>query len=170
MRFHEIKTDGFGDILMDETTGKFGADWQNYVADNLRSTAEGNVYAHLSRSQVKNLRGRFENLAEKRFDFGLFHGDLAPRNVILDGQKMTLIDWGCAHAHIVPHFDFRELLRVHSSDSAEVRAFATRPAAPGAAEARISGRGRRARDAGLSPGRRDATPSQFEAARRRSAS
>jgi Ser/Thr protein kinase RdoA (MazF antagonist) len=73
---------------------------------------------------VKNLFGRFESLAEKRFDFGLCHGDVAPRNVVLDGQRMTLIDWGCAHAHIVPHFDFRELLRVHSSDSAEVRAFA----------------------------------------------
>jgi fructosamine-3-kinase len=123
-RCHKIKTDGFGDILTDEKTGKFGGDWKSYVAGNLRSIAEGNVYAHLSRSQVKNLRARLESLAGKHFDFGLCHGDLAPRNVILDGRRMTLIDWGCAHAHIVPHFDFRELLRVHSSDSAEVRAFA----------------------------------------------
>ena len=48
-----------------------------------------------------------------------------PRNVVLNDDRAMLIDWGCAQAHVVPHFDFQELLRIHSPDSAEMQAFAS---------------------------------------------
>jgi len=123
-RFHRIAVKGFGVTLLDEKAGRFDGEWQHYVTDNLKAVADRKCCAGLSDNQAADLRRRFERLAEGRFQFGLCHGDLMPRNVVLDDRRMTLIDWGCAEAHIVPHFDFREILRDHASDSVEVLAFA----------------------------------------------
>ena len=124
-RFHRVSVQGFGLKLLDEKAGRFDSDWQDYVTSNIEALAKRRCCECLSETQVTDLHYRFERLAEKRFEFGLCHGDLTPRNVVLDDDLKTLIDWGCAEAHVVPHFDFRELLRDNDFDSAEVRAFAS---------------------------------------------
>jgi Ser/Thr protein kinase RdoA (MazF antagonist) len=122
-RFHKVKVTGFGDALSDEKTGTFDGDWQDYVSSNLQAIKGLESFSILSETQRENLQVRFEEFAEKQFGFGLCHGDLKPGNVVLDGNRKTLIDWGCAHAQIVPHYDFIELLRDHAVDGLEVRAF-----------------------------------------------
>lgn len=75
---------------------------------------------------VPGLRRRFASLPDG--PIGLCHGDLAPRNLIIGPERSTLIDWGCAAMHLVPHHDFEEILRGHLLDDdpneGEWRAFA----------------------------------------------
>ena len=122
-RFHRVAVEGFGVTMLEE--GQFDGGWPRYVGDNLRAVADRAESGWLTDGEASTLQRRFEGLAEARFRFGLCHGDLTPRNVVLDAGRgrMTLVDWGCAEAHIVPHFDFREVLRDHAPDSAEVSAF-----------------------------------------------
>ena len=48
------------------------------------------------------------------FEFGLSHGDLALRNLLVDpGRPPVLIDWGSAATGPVPHTDLLNLLRNH---------------------------------------------------------
>ena len=122
-QFHKIPVEGFGAILIDSDVGRFKESWQRYLADNIHSLPTDPIRAELTEAEAAELGHRFEQLGEVPLEFGLCHGDLHPRNVVLDQNRMTLIDWGCAHAHVVPHFDFRELLRSHASESAAVQAF-----------------------------------------------
>ena len=124
-QFHCVPVKGFGLTLQNEESGRFDGNWQEFVTSNLEAVAGRRCCDGLSDGHVTSLYDRFEKLAEGCFQFGLCHGDLMPRNVVLDQDLMTLIDWGCAQAHIVPHFDFREILRDYTSDSAEVEAFAS---------------------------------------------
>ena len=121
--FHGVGVTGLGDVLLDEAKGAFDGEWQTYVGDNIRALATDAPGAGMNDAQASALVNSIESLATRQFQIGLCHGDLTPRNVVLDGSRTTLIDWGCAHAHIVPHFDFRELLRKHAVDSLEVRSF-----------------------------------------------
>ena len=53
----------------------------------------------------------FEDLARLPVRFSLCHGDPSPWNVIRgDDGELRLIDWGEAHAHVVPHFDLGVIL------------------------------------------------------------
>jgi len=55
----------------------------------------------------------------------LCHGDLAPRNTaVAEDGRVFLLDWGCAQANVVPHFDVGEVLCSElSADSEEFAAF-----------------------------------------------
>lgn len=122
---HAVPVTGFGDVLVDKDKARFDGLWTNYVTDNIQALSKGEGPKGLSHAQILDLRRRFEMLGSAQLNFGLCHGDLLPRNVVLEGTRMTLIDWGAAHAHVVPHFEFRELLRSHRADSKEAKAFLT---------------------------------------------
>jgi hypothetical protein len=49
----------------------------------------------------------------------LNHDDLAIRNTMVDATgRVSLLDWGSAEAHLVPHYDLLEILRrLHPSDA-----------------------------------------------------
>ena len=128
---HVLPVSGFGNILTDTTTGSFGGSggstWQSWVGNNLQALTVRDpllslgVYAEAERERIAAI---FERLRERDFRFGLCHGDLSARNVIVlaDGG-FVLLDWGCAEVHIVPHYDFREVIRENATDSPFVRAF-----------------------------------------------
>jgi serine/threonine-protein kinase RIO1 len=71
------------------------------------------------------LRAVFEALLDTPFTFGLCHGDLSEKNVLLHPSgEVYLLDWGCAEAHIVPHFELFTILSNHvPEDSREFQAF-----------------------------------------------
>jgi tRNA A-37 threonylcarbamoyl transferase component Bud32 len=59
-------------------------------------------------------------VAATQFQFGLSHGDLSLKNTRVDGDTVHLIDWGCAQAHAVPHYDLGVVLADSlADDSAE---------------------------------------------------
>ncbi len=113
---HNVAVRGFGEDLADAATGRFKDSWQRFVAYNISSLVPGDALIRLGVVTPRTslvLRSRFERLLETPFAFGLNHGDLALRNTLIapDGT-VVLLDWGCAEAHIVPHFELIELMRL----------------------------------------------------------
>ena len=55
---------------------------------------------------------------------GLNHYDLAIRNTVVDEKgQISLLDWGSAEAHLVPHYDLLEILRWQHPSDEGFRAF-----------------------------------------------
>lgn len=69
------------------------------------------VYAPERQGQLRSVVAR---LGESQFDFGLTHGDLSLRNLLvpLDGPPV-LIDWGSASVGPIPYGDLLGLVRMH---------------------------------------------------------
>jgi aminoglycoside phosphotransferase (APT) family kinase protein len=95
-------------------------------ADNLDNQRELNILSlgtddpllHLGvydTSELPTIRKAFEDLREVKFPFGLCHGDVSPRNLILaTNGPPALIDWGCASLEAVPAADFVQIrTRLH---------------------------------------------------------
>jgi len=110
---HSIKVKGFGDSI-DENESFVGI-WNEYLDYNIKSLNEKDPLLKkeiLTREQFFKVRKVFEKLKEKTFNFGLVHGDLSLKNSMVDTRdKVWIIDWGSAHAHIVPHYDFVGILQ-----------------------------------------------------------
>lgn len=112
-RFHTLAPTGFGEYLTEFLATDGGDRWHGFIDYNLRSlTSDDDLLAlgvYLP-NQRDTIHARFSDLRQREFRLGLCHGDLAPRNTLIapDGT-LILVDWGCAEAHLVPHY---ELLNV----------------------------------------------------------
>jgi len=128
---HSIEVAGFGLKMSDLTEGDSQKLWLKYLDYNIESLNERDELIKLNvvtESQSKIIRTIFENLKERTFNFGLNHGDIMLRNVIVDrGGKVNLLDWGSAEASIVPHHDIIQMLKENMLENApnekEIRAF-----------------------------------------------
>ena len=128
---HNIPVHGFGNELRDGSRHLFGnnhtQNWPEFVQYNIDSlTADDpalamGVYTADDRSWLVDTFTTLFHLGDR---IGLNHGDLALRNLIVgaDGQ-VTLIDWGCCSANVVPHSDFASLLTWYSPKSDVLAAF-----------------------------------------------
>ena len=108
-RFHGILLDGFGETLPDFVAGEGRARWHGFIDYNCESlTREDRLLAlgvYVTSEQAE-LRARFTALRAWEVPLGLCHGDLAPRNTLIGSDgTIFLLDWGCAEAHLVPHYD-----------------------------------------------------------------
>ena len=115
-RVHAVPVGGFGEELADLTGGGgYGADWNRYLGFNRSALTPADPLLELDGfddETQKRLRRMFEILAGATLRFGLCHGDPSLSNVILgDDGVLRLIDWGEAHAHVVPHFDLGGILQ-----------------------------------------------------------
>jgi len=114
---HSIEIAGFGLKLSDLTQGDSRESWLKYVNYNIESLNENDELIKLklvTQSQSRIIRGIFEDLKGKAFNFGLNHGDLSLKNVIVDESgKANLLDWGSAEASIVPHHDLIQMLKMN---------------------------------------------------------
>ncbi|WP_395094819.1 aminoglycoside phosphotransferase family protein [Armatimonas sp.] len=118
-RFHEITLTGFGETLPEFLAGDGNAGWERFLTYNLASLTKDDLLLELgvySTHQRDEVHTRFTALQKRSFLFGLCHGDLAPRNTILapDGQ-LFLLDWGCAEAHLIPHYDLLNIPTEHQT-------------------------------------------------------
>lgn len=98
---------------------RFGSDLQHAWAAHLEynRSALGDddqlgldgAYGSASAADVHDLLAR---LSPDRYDFGLAHGDLAPRNLVSRGpdEPPVLIDWGAAETGPTPWTDARRVL------------------------------------------------------------
>ena len=128
---HSIEVAGFGLKMSDLTEGYSQKLWLKYLDYNIDSLNERDELIKLNvvtESQSKIIRIVFENLKEKTFNFGLNHGDIMLRNVIVDRRsKVNLLDWGSAEASIVPHHDIIQMLKENMLENApnekEIQAF-----------------------------------------------
>ena len=99
----------------------FGRDlpaaWRAHLDYNIDSLdvvdplLELGVYDRAAQSRLRTI---VESLRYHSFDFGLSHGALTLRNLLVDpGRAPVLIDWGSASTGPVPHTDLLNLLRNH---------------------------------------------------------
>ena len=128
---HSIEVEGFGLKLEDLTQGDSRESWLEYLNYNIESLNENDELIKLrvvTQSQSKVIRAIFEDLKRKTFNFGLNHGDLSLKNVIVDESgKVNLLDWGSAEASIVPHHDLIQMLKMNmlenDPDDAAIQSF-----------------------------------------------
>jgi len=128
---HSIEVAGFGLKLQDLTQGDSRESWLEYLNYNIESLNDADeliVLGVLTKSQSKVVRSILADLKSASFDFGLNHGDLSLKNVIVDESgKANLVDWGSAEASIVPHHDLIQLLKMNmienDPDDAAIRSF-----------------------------------------------
>ena len=108
----------------DALFGRFGRDprasWSAHVRYNVAQLTSVDPLIDLgvyARADQRELRACIEGLAERVTRFGLSHGDLVPRNVLLPPRGApTLVDWGSASAGPVPFVDY---LRVLADEAGE---------------------------------------------------
>lgn len=115
-RVHAVPVGGFGEELADLTDGGgYGANWERYLGFNLSALTPADPLLEIGGfddATQARLRRTFETLTRATLRFGLCHGDPSLANVILDADgALRLIDWGEAHAHVVPHFDLGGILQ-----------------------------------------------------------
>ena len=75
----------------------------SYNIDQLSSTDAllvEEIFSPIEHTQIKKF---LLSLKQKKFTFGLVHGDLSPRNVIIDEENICLLDWGTAEINVIPH-------------------------------------------------------------------
>jgi len=117
---HSIQVSGWGDDLFDDTPGGQRTSWLKFLNYNIESLADDDLLIELAvidRAQSRRIRGLFGELKDRTFRFGLSHGDLSIWNVLVDSSgKISLLDWGSAEAHIVPHFDMLHMIGRHPKD------------------------------------------------------
>ncbi len=128
---HSVEVAGFGLTLQDLTEGNSRESWLEYLNYNIESLNENDELIKLkvvTQSQSRVIRAIFEDLKRKAFSFGLNHGDLSLKNVIVDESgKVTLLDWGSAEAGIVPHHEIIQMLKMNmlenDPDGAAIQSF-----------------------------------------------
>ncbi len=112
---HGIATDGFGEVLSPDRPGVFTDTWSRFLTYNIDSLTNDDPLLRLgvmTPTHAQKIGRVFRELREKPFRFALNHGDLALRNTLVERSgTVALLDWGCAEAHVVPHFDLIEIRR-----------------------------------------------------------
>jgi fructosamine-3-kinase len=120
---HSINVKGFGENLENITHGNHD-EWNKYLGDNLDALENGDKAlteaSHLTATDIETLLGWLKELKDKDFQFGLSHGDLSLKNVIVsENGDVNLIDWGAAEAQVVPHYDLGVILEDSLRDDSE---------------------------------------------------
>jgi len=113
-RIHATPVGGFGEERADLSDDDDNMGWTRYLDYNRSALTPRDPLLELKAldpEQQAVLRHTFDGLARLPVRFGLCHGDPSPWNVIRgDDGVLRLIDWGEAHAHVVPHFDLGVIL------------------------------------------------------------
>ena len=112
---HSIKTSGFGEKLSDPK-GIFSGSWKKYLDYNIKSLSNGDKLIKLKvfdKHQAGKVKEIFQSMKRHRYTFGLNHGDLVAWNTLVEKSgKVRLLDWEYSEAHVVPHYDFINVLRL----------------------------------------------------------
>lgn len=111
---HGVAVNGWGETLFDPVNGKFKDSWERYVNYNIESLNPNDKLIEMGLfniQQSEKLKEVFLKVLNMKFNFGLCHGDISEKNSIIDKEsKVWLIDWGSAHAHVIPHYEFSYIL------------------------------------------------------------
>ncbi|OZB94232.1 phosphotransferase [Paenibacillus sp. XY044] len=117
-----IHVKGFGKNLIDPVRGMFQSpshaksdgSLQGDVQHNINCLTEHDpliklgVITQKESQRVKNL---FENMKNETYRFGLIHGDISFKNIIVHANQVILLDWGNAEVSVVPHGTVNQVLQ-----------------------------------------------------------
>lgn len=119
-KIHSVRVSGWGEHLKYED-GTFGETWEEHLAYNIESLNEDDPLIEkgiLAPIVSKEVKAFFQSLKQKKFEFGLCHGDISIRNTLVDANKTVyLLDWGCAKAEVIPHYEINEILGRREPDA-----------------------------------------------------
>jgi aminoglycoside phosphotransferase (APT) family kinase protein len=112
---HSIRVPGFGLTMSEMDGGDARASWARHLEYNIESLTDEDPLIGLkviTPAQSRAARRVFVWLRGREFNFGLNHGDLSLRNIIVGARGVvTLLDWGSAEAAAVPHHDMIQLMK-----------------------------------------------------------
>ena len=95
----------------------FAGSFENHVRYNVERLTDSDPLVALGAYEPA-MRGRieavFQGLLGRPLPLGVCHGDLSPRNVIVNGARFALIDWGCAVRTACPQGEFVALSRARA--------------------------------------------------------
>jgi fructosamine-3-kinase len=128
---HSIPVFGFGlsaSELIDTHTKSSYSKWREFVEYNIQSLRPDDKLiglGALNEEKSEKLKKLFQELIKKQFNFGLNHGDISLKNVMIsDENKVSIFDWGSAEAQIVPYHDIGVILEDSLKDnSREFKSF-----------------------------------------------
>lgn len=63
-----------------------------------------------TREEHRFAQANLASLLDLELEMGLVHGDLCPRNVLVKGDQVYLLDWGTAEINVVPHTELGILM------------------------------------------------------------
>lgn len=112
-RLASVPVEGFGDRLMDAERGRFHDTWERYLRYNIDQLHDGDPlrrYSFFTPKIQQRCRETLESLRTAPLRFGLRHGDLTPRNILMGKEQVYLLDWGEAEVHAEPAMELAELL------------------------------------------------------------
>lgn len=99
---------------MDTHSNSSNSKWENFVAYNIQSLCPDDKLIELgvlNEEKSERVKKLFQELIKKQFNFGLNHGDISLKNIMIsDENKVSIFDWGSAEAQIVPHHDIGVIL------------------------------------------------------------
>ncbi len=124
-KIHTIAVSGWGENLKKED-GTFDETWEEHLRYNVESLHDKDALIKmgvLTPRVSKEIAKLFQALGGRKFQFGLCHGDISLRNALVDPKgRVYLLDWGCAKAEVVPHYEINEI-RGRKEPDASLAAF-----------------------------------------------
>jgi tRNA A-37 threonylcarbamoyl transferase component Bud32 len=105
---------------------EFHKNWKSRLRYNLSELNEEDsllkmkVFSKVEHKEIRIALSSFESID---FNVGLVHGDLCPRNVIVNGDIIYLLDWGTAEINVIPHTEIGILLLSEEASSVEIKYF-----------------------------------------------
>lgn len=110
----------------DVEENEFHKDWKGRLEYNLRelneedSLLKNKIFSATEHNKMSMALSSIESI---NFDTGLIHGDLCPRNVIVNGETVYLLDWGTAEINVVPHTELGITLLSEEASSIQCKYF-----------------------------------------------
>lgn len=120
--FHQIEEIEDQGVQEDE----FHDDWKARLRYNLGElNEEDSLLAKgvCSAEAHQSMKELLSELSDKSFRSGLIHGDLSPRNVLVDQDKIYLLDWGTAVINIIPHHEIGAMQLNGEASEEDMQAF-----------------------------------------------
>ncbi len=105
---------------------EFHANWQARLSYNL---ARLNSSDSLLREQGlnpklhRNISHRLQQLRGMNLNVGLVHGDLCPRNTLVNQDEVYLLDWGTAQINVIPHLEMVQVMNAGEANTEAWEAF-----------------------------------------------
>lgn len=121
-KFHAIKQIDELKIRTDE----FHANWLSKLEYNIGQLSPNDSLIKrkvFNKDEHEASLGYLKKLKKVKFKQGLIHGDLCPRNTIINNEVVFLIDWGSSKIDIVPHSEIGIVQMDNELNQAEFDAF-----------------------------------------------
>lgn len=104
----------------------FHKDWKARLKYNIAELNKADSLIKegvLNEAEQNKAKEILRTLETKEFETGLVHGDLCPRNVIVNQESIHLLDWGTAGTNVVPHTEIGILLLSNEASKTDFETF-----------------------------------------------